>query len=159
MTCTATADGNDITISWNDETWSRVSIFRNNGWIETITDNTTQTTDQPGQGTFTYTARGFIDGQRFDATCANITTDTNPDPSPCVARLNADGTVTVTRSVDDGATSWVVRRSVNQEPDAFIGIGEDLSFTDVEVPVGDVTYIVRSRFPGGVVDDVTCTNA
>ncbi len=105
ITCTATRTGDNVQISWNDEPWGRVTVRRDGGWVATVS-NVVSYTDDPGVGTYTYSVRGFLGGERVDTDCAPVTV--------AAAQLactitRAGGTVSLQWN-DVGAQSYQVRR-------------------------------------------------
>ena len=107
LTCSATVNANDnVVISWNgDVNWDRATILRDGRWV-TTRSGVTRHTDPAGFGTFTYTARAFVDGVQFNADCGTITVDAGA--GQCTAVVNG-ANITLSWS-DQGVSSYLPRR-------------------------------------------------
>ena len=159
--CSAVLGANGaVTVTWADDGASRYAIRRgvNGGNIVFIAagENFTFIDNAPPPGTVAYEVRSVIGGVNVDTSCGTVGGG-ELQPSGCTAVFNDDGSVTVTRN-NDGALTWVVRRSLNGAEEVFIGDGSGLVFTDNNPPAGDLIYYVRARFVGGIVEDIRCNS-
>jgi len=148
LACTATLQGDRVTVNWTDEDWSRSSIFRNDSYAAGIDGAVSSYTEDAPIGTTTYAVRAFIGGQRLDANCSG-TISVNPPALACTATLQGDR-VTVNWSDEDWSRSSIFRN------DSYAaGIDGATSTYTEDAPVGTTTYAIRA-FIGGQRLDATC---
>ena len=108
--CTAAVDGDQVTLAWNDEGWSRVAVRANDVFAADIDGGTSTFTATAPVGTTEYSLRAFIDGQRFDATCEPVVVVAAPTVTAlvCETSVNAAGSLVLTWN-DVGSSAYVVR--------------------------------------------------
>ena len=106
LTCSAVLAGNQVTVSWNDGGWDRVSVRRDGSFIAQVDAGTTYAEAAP-IGDATYVLRAFIDGNRVDANCGTVTGNT---PVLTCTETTAGGNITLSWN-DVGANSYQVRNN------------------------------------------------
>lgn len=150
LTCSVAVAGEDATVSWNDESWDRVSIRRNEAFVGQVDAGVTTFTEPVQIGQSAYSLRAFIDGTQVDANCGQVAFN-GPTPVQLACTQTSDGTNTVLSWNDVGSRSYQVRTA-----GAWVGTvgANETSFTVADT--GDV-HSIRYRV-GGEQFDVTCSN-
>ncbi len=147
ISCTVTLTGSaDAQLSWNDEGWSRVSVFRNGSWVAQVDDGATYTEEAPS-GASAYAIRAFVSGQRYDASCGSITVAA--PTLDCAASAVGDQ-VTISWN-DEGWSRVSVFRNGSWVAQVDVGT----SYTEL-APVGESLYELRA-FDEGTRTDSVCT--
>ena len=147
LTCTASVDGDQVTISLTDNGYSRVGVFRDGSWAKNVFGETSYT-ETVGAGTFSYDIRAFVGSQRTNATCGSVTVTTQAAPGLTCAASVANGNVTLSFT-DVGAPSYQLR-SANSWLQT-VPAGQ----TSITVPDTETEYVIRHRLNGQVID-TTC---
>lgn len=146
LSCTAVLNNNDdVTISWNDEDWGRVTIRANGQFLADATAPTTFNTDAEF-GSTTYAVRAFIDGQSFESTCTPEIIVDIPGLT-CSATLANDGSVSIAWN-DAGWSRVSIFANGN-----FVGeVGPGPTSFNTDAPIGDNAYALRGFVDGNRVD-------
>jgi len=104
LTCSVAVNGDEATITFNGDDFSRVTVRRDGDWQATIDDaNEFRQTLEPG--TYAYTASGVVNGFRSDANCG--TAAIGAPAVVCSVAVNGDE---VTVSFNGGDFSRVTIR-------------------------------------------------
>lgn len=142
LTCSTTVRNadNQVSVSWNDEGWGRVSIRANGDFLTLVDERATVYTETGTPGSTTYSVRAFIGGQRFESECGNPVVIAAPSLT-CTAAVEGDQ---VTLNWTD--RNW--NRSSVRRDGAFIADVQDaLTFTET-APIGTTTYSIRAFING-----------
>ena len=111
LTCSAVLNGDEVTVSWNDAGYTRVSVFANAVFAGSVSAGVSSYNEDVRPGTTSYALRAFIGSQRFDATCSpDITVE--QVVLTCTQTITADGLLRITWN-DVGAASYQVRTDNN----------------------------------------------
>ena len=145
-TCNAVVNGeNEVTVSWNDEGWTRVSVFRNGSWRSTDS-GTLSYTEEPGAGNFTYVVRAFIGADRTVSTCTPVVVL----EAPVLACTESGNGANITLTWNDiGAASYQIRTN-----NAWVA-STPAGSTSFVVPDDGGEHMIRYRMAGQVFD-VSC---
>ena len=140
LACTASIDGDQVELSWNDEGWSRVAVRGNDSFIAEAAEGASNFREDARPGTTEYSLRSFIGGERFDATCGSI--EVGISALVCSAVLEGDQ-VTLTWN-DEGWSRVAVRAN-----DTFAAdIDGGTSTYTTTAPVGTTEYSLRAFIDG-----------
>lgn len=142
LNCTATVSGNEVTLSWNDEGWTSVSIRRDGVFLNNQSAGITSYSEDIPNGSATYALRGFLAGNRVDAACGTVTGD-----GPATPALTCTQNGTELSWTNVGAREYQVRTNGR-----WVTTTNDTSFT-VDDAAGD--HVIRYRL-GGQRFDVSC---
>lgn len=143
LECAAVLNGdNEVTVSWNDEGWSRVSIIRNDIWVTTSNDMISFSEELPF-GTYSYVVRAFAGSSQSEATCAPSITIEAP---VLVCSTTTDGTNLTLEWNDVEAQTYQV--FANGVWTAEVAAGG----TTFTLPDDGAEYAIRHRLNGQVFD-------
>ncbi len=139
LECTATVDGDTVTLNWSDSDAIRHSVLRDGRWAATLTDTTFTTT---GAGSFEI--RFVRAAGNIEVPC-DLGADPQPEPEPfnralgqTVSQSSTGFSGVATRAVD-GNTSGVYRQGsvthTNNEAQPWwqVDLGESGSISTVEI--------------------------
>ncbi|NNE75258.1 MAG: hypothetical protein HKN26_16450, partial [Acidimicrobiales bacterium] len=152
LTCSAVVDANNhVVLNWDPVPGEDKHIVRRDGnFLSSVTNfGTTYTDATVGMGTHSYIVRSRQAGVTTDIDCGSVTIDLN---LTCSAVVDVDDNVILTWDPVPGEDTHVVRRD-----GAFVtSVGNfGTTYTDLAVPVGTHSYLVRSSM-GGVLTDIDC---
>ena len=148
--CTATVDGNTVTLEW--DLGDRNIIRRNGNWRATAADGVTTFVDTDAPTDATYIIRNRPVGGGFaDHECVQVGDFAPPPPPPppiegCTVTIDAQG---VTLTWDFGGTVNVLRNG-----GWVVNIRDGQIFSDPTGTAAD-SYVLRTR-PRGQIVDHTC---
>ncbi len=132
-TCTATTVNNDVEISWENASGSKLIMRRNGTFLANVDGLTSFTDTNPSVGTNDYELRIRHSGTVTDIPCGSVA---GAVPT-CVATSSANG-IELTWT-DVGANSYSIRRN-----GSFLASTNGTAFTDFNPPTGTVSYLIRT---------------
>ncbi|MEZ5279773.1 MAG: hypothetical protein R2770_04820 [Acidimicrobiales bacterium] len=146
-TCSVSVVGNEVTVSFNGDAFSRVSVRRDGVWQATVEGvDTYSHTVEPG--TYSYSVRGTVNGVDVESDCGSVTID--PADAACVIAVVGDDVVMSWQDV--GAQSYQARTDGSWA--ATLGAGVT-SWTDTGANGQGKVYELRYRL-NGITSTIPC---
>ncbi len=167
-TCAAVENGANIDVSWPAANGAAEYIIRrsvNGGtqhWQGRVSGTTFTNNNRAGTLQYYVESKSAAGELSSRTACSFEEDNNNQDPTPvasCSATANAAGTqATVTWPAVDGATKYVVYRTVNNSPQYWQGAVDApaVSFSN-GLRAGEIEYFVSAKFGNEFTTAVACT--